>query len=157
MSGCAKIVASAAAARMIGKRIAQGIAALWLVGATVSVLYCAGVFGYRHLAKFEEATDITRFEVHDREGNVLWRIDATGAEKVDAIDYGAVPRGFRQVMPASGRPRVLTPKESLCIAYTTPAGWRLHDGSAVGTSAFKGGVWSAGPLSNPPVGGVFRP
>ena len=142
---------------MIGKRIALVAAGLWLVGATLSVLYCAGVFGYRHVADFGGATDVTRFEVHDRNGKVLWRVDATGLEKVEAIDYGVVPGGFRQVTPLSGKPRMLTPGESIRIAYTTHTGWTRHDGSAVGTSAFKGGSWFAGQLSNTPVSEVFRP
>jgi hypothetical protein len=141
---------------MIGKRVAQVVVGLWLVGATLSVLYCAGVFGYRHVANFEKATEVTRFEVHDRNGDVLWRVDATGTGKVDAIDYGVVPGGFRQVIPLFGRPRVLTPGERLRIAYTTRTGWTRHDGSAVGTSALKGGSWFAGQLSNTPISEVFR-
>jgi hypothetical protein len=131
-------------------------AGLWLSGATWAALHCGGAFGYHHIADFEDATVVTRFEVHDRHDNVLWRIDATRPVEIGTIDYGVVPAGFRQILPLSGKPRVLAPGEDLLTAYTTPTDWMRHEGAAVGTSAFKGGAWSAGRLSNTSLGRVFQ-
>ena len=129
-----------------------GVGAIYLV---YTCLYCAGVFGYHHIADFEEPTRLTRFEVHAGH-EVLWRIESRNPPSVKVLDYGVVPLGFRQTVPAGERPRPLRSGEDLLIAYTTPTYWTRHDGAAVGAAAFKGGSWYSGPLANMPVSEIFK-
>ena len=129
------------------------VGVILLVG--YSILESSGALGFHHIADFEEPTPVRRLEVHDGAGTVLWRIDAQQPVVVSSVDYGVLPKGFRQVTPPHGQPRPLTPDEPLLLAYTSDTWWCRHRGKAVGIAAFMGGGYFRGQLSNTPVDDVF--
>jgi hypothetical protein len=108
-----------------------------------------------HVAEFEVPTAIVRLEMRDGKGETLWRIDSVQGRKLETLDWGLVPSGYRQIHPAAGPPRPLREGESLMLVYVTGTDWSRHEGQAVGTSGFLGGFYAQGTLSNTPLEKVF--
>jgi len=108
-----------------------------------------------HVAEFEVPTAIVRLEMRDGKGETLWRIESAEGKELEMLDWGLVPPSYRQVYPPAGPPRPLRAGEPLMLVYTTETSWSRHEGQAVGTSGFLGGMYAQGTLSNTPIEQAF--
>jgi hypothetical protein len=87
----------------------------------------------RPLLSVSGPQDLVRFEVRAGGGQVLWAIEADEPTPLRGIYYGAVPRGYRQTMPAAGGPpRPFVMHEPLrMLSYSRTRGF-IHWGTATG-------------------------
>ncbi len=82
--------------------------------------------------------EVLRFEVRDSRDSLLWAIEAPAAIHVSRLDYGAVPAGFWQTVPADGTPPPALPAgERLKTVTVTPSRVFTHRGFAVGSAAWE--------------------
>jgi hypothetical protein len=91
---------------------------------------------------------VTLFQVHDGNGTVLWRITSAQPRSLSEIRYGRVPRGFTQIVPASGtEPKPFRSGEKLVLLVVSPEAIYRHEGVATGRDQCRGGYGETGPLS----------
>ncbi len=77
------------------------------------------------------------FSLRDAGGAVVWAIENDQGLEIAWLDYGKVPAGFRQKVPAAGRPpRRLVPGETLNAVTVTATRVFTHRGFAVGAAAW---------------------
>jgi len=68
-----------------------------------------------HLLTFDTADVVTKVELADPQRLILWALENPDGIHVPFLDYGIVPKGFKQVVPESVPPRALKPGESLRV------------------------------------------
>jgi hypothetical protein len=82
-------------------------------------------------------TDLQSFEIGVEEGETLWSIAAEEPRTLRRIEYGSVPAGFRQVVPADSEPpRALIVGESLEVEIVSREGSFYHQGLATSPESF---------------------
>ena len=101
--------------------VLKGIFAGGLAGIFAFAVYVP--FGVRHRAQekleqqrviFPSGYSLISLRLSGASDQVIWHIQALSeARPVEAVRYGAVPAGFRQLFPASGPPRPLVPPEPI--------------------------------------------
>jgi hypothetical protein len=83
-------------------------------------------------------TDLRSFEIGVEEGETLWSIAAEEPRTLRQIEYGTVPVGFRQVVPADIEPpRALIAGESLKVEIVSREGTFYHQGLATSPETFQ--------------------
>lgn len=83
-------------------------------------------------------TDLQSFEIGVEEGETLWSIAAEEPRTLRRIEYGSVPEGFRQVVPAEIEPpRALIVGESLEVEIVSREGTFYHQGLATSAETFQ--------------------
>jgi hypothetical protein len=112
-----------------GTKIGVGIAiiiagvAVWLLGPTVSfLLFHSDWEAVPHLLAIDQPAEPIRLEVIDAAGEVLWAIEKRGGPPVHEIDYGIVPAGFVQLVPAAGTPRDISGGRVVGLSYCDDKG-----------------------------------
>ncbi len=75
-----------------------------------------------HFVVMDRAEAIELLELRDAEGRLLWVLENAEAREIREIDYGVVPDGLVQRVPAEGRPRDLERGEELDLLYFLPEG-----------------------------------
>lgn len=114
--------------------IRWGVVALVLLG----VLSCAPGADREPFLLLAGPEDVIRVDVEDEAGEVLWILEATSPQPVEAFFYGEVPDGFRQLEPAEGSlPRSLQPGESVIARTTTRTRLFTHSGVAKSATAME--------------------
>lgn len=91
---------------------------------------------------------VTTFAVIDGRSESLWRISAPapGIRSAEHLEYGQVPPGFTQEIPAgNARPRAMIPGEKLIVVIVTPE--YVYRGECVGTGPLEPRCesWKSGP------------
>lgn len=77
---------------------------------------------FDHFVVMDRAEVVELLELRDAEGGVLWALENPETREVRTIDYGVVPEGFLQRVPAEGAPRDLERGEQLELFYFMPDG-----------------------------------
>jgi hypothetical protein len=102
--------------------------------------------GGRDLLTAGRRVSVELFEVRDAAGEVLWRIEAVEPKLLSSVHYGEVPVGYRQTVPAEGRPpRPFVEGEGLETYTVTDRSIFSHQGQALDVRRFMGGVYQSGP------------
>ena len=94
----------------------------------VAVLAAAVVLGCRRERDplgnpIDGSHRVTTFAVIDGRSQNLWRISAPppGVRSAEHVEYGQVPSGFKQEIPAGNAPpRAMVPGEKLIVVIVTP-------------------------------------
>jgi len=68
-----------------------------------------------HLLTFDAADVVTKVELADPQRVILWALENPDGVHVPFLDYGIVPKGLKQVVPAAVAPRTLKIGESLRV------------------------------------------
>jgi hypothetical protein len=93
-----------------------------------------------------DGTPVQAVIVCTNEGEVLWRIVATGTgPEPKAIPYGEVPPGFRQEVPSQGAPRPFVENELLDVHVLSKTADMADGGRATGPREFLTLVNFSGP------------
>jgi hypothetical protein len=88
------------------------------------------------------ATDGTRVQelrIEDAADQIIWKIRSAqgrSAAELGSVAYGAVPSGFQQDVPSSGRPRAFVDGECLTIHIVTERMFIGRGGQARGVASF---------------------
>ena len=106
---------------LIGAVVAAGLVALTLLGLEMFqvALRSEWVLSDRFV-RLDRAEVVERLELRDAAGSVVWALENSEGREVHEIDYGIVPEGFVQGVPAEGAPRALAEDEDLVLAYFMP-------------------------------------
>ena len=91
---------------------------------------------------------VTTFAVIDGRSENLWRISAPapGVRSAENVEYGKVPSGFTQEIPAGNAPpRAMIPGEKLIVVIVTPQ--YVYRAECVGAGPLEPrcGSWQSGP------------
>lgn len=79
--------------------------------------------------------DVRCFAVRSRDGETLWAFEAEQGRVVTRIDYGVLPEGFAQVVPADGsKPRLLLIPEEIETETLTASRSITHRGIALSSN-----------------------
>jgi hypothetical protein len=101
------------------------------------ILSCGGEDRYP-LMVISGPTNLRSFEIGVEEGETLWSIAAEEPRTLRRIEYGSVPRGFRQVLPVADEPpRALIVGESLEVEIVSREGTFYHQGLATSQETFQ--------------------
>ena len=111
----------------------------------VLLISCGSHTPCERAACFETATQVTRLELHASCGERLWAIRGDGATTIKNVEYGIVPRGFRQIYPISKQPRALNQRECIVLLWEQPGDFVRHFGKAVGPGTIHYGYYMGGP------------
>jgi hypothetical protein len=83
-------------------------------------------------------TDIERFQVALEDGEVLWSIVSNEPRTLHRIEYGSVPKGFHQLIPAGDKPpRALIVGEWLEAEIVSRDGTFYQRGPATSQETFQ--------------------
>jgi hypothetical protein len=83
-------------------------------------------------------TDLMSFRIAEASGEVLWSIAADEPTTLRRIDYGSIPQGFQQLVPADDAPpRALIVGERLDTEMIAVEGAFYHEGMATGPGTFQ--------------------
>jgi hypothetical protein len=110
---------------------------LGLVVMMALVLSCRGEERFALLV-ISGPEDLESFAIAKEDGEVLWSIAASEPRTLSRIEYGSVPTGFHQLVPAGNEPpRSLIVGEWLECETVTRDGVFLHQGLATGPETFE--------------------
>jgi len=109
------------------------------------LLLSCEVMPCRHAACFADATRASRLELHAACGERLWAIQVTERAFVTDVDYGVVPKGFRQIYPTHGKPRPMLQGECIILLWRSDNQFAQHHGAAVSPCVVNFGAWQSGP------------
>lgn len=118
MSTVAKILA-------IGAAVAVVLLLAWMLFLRV-VFRAEYPHLVEHLVQFGEPKIVDRLEVSDESHAVLWALENKGATPVQMIDYGVIPEGFEQVVPASGAAPRLHNRAWVRLSLSVPEQRYVH-------------------------------
>ena len=106
---------------LIGAVVAAGLVALTLLGLEMfQVALRSEWVLFDQFVRLDRAEAVERLELRDAAGSVVWVLENPEGREVHEIDYGIVPEGFVQSVPAEGAPRALVTDEDLVLAYFLP-------------------------------------
>jgi hypothetical protein len=95
---------------------------------------------------------VLSFQVAGADGALVWRIEASAPQKLEHLQYGQVPAGFRQVVPdPPAAPRPLKHGEILMTTSLEPDRVFTHECQAVGAAGLTCGGWDSSPATRPTV------
>ena len=107
----------------IGIGIAVAGVSVWFLGPTVMfLLFHSDWETVPHLLTVEAPAEPLRLEVVDHAGQVLWAVERRDDRPVHEVDYGIVPEGFVQLVPAAGPPRDISGEGRLGLSYCDDKG-----------------------------------
>ena len=97
----------------------------FIAAAVVAAALAAGCARERDLLgnPIDGTHRVTTFAVVDGRSQILWKMSAPppGIRYAENVEYGRVPEGFRQEVPAGGgMPRPMVPGERLIVVIVTP-------------------------------------
>jgi hypothetical protein len=97
----------------------------WVIAVVLSAALAASCRAERDMLgnPIDGSHRVTTFAVIDGRSETLWRLSAPapGVRSAEHIEYGQVPAGFQQEVPAgSARPRAMIPGERLIVVIVTP-------------------------------------
>jgi hypothetical protein len=125
-----------------------------LAGFLVLAILASGCNDTSNILTIATPAQVLSFQVAPRDGPPVWRIEASAPQKIERLQYGQVPAGFRQVMPEPpAAPRPLKNGEVLMTTTVEPDREFTHECQAVGVTGLTCGGWESRPSIRPTVKG----